>query len=64
MDLIDKIKDDQSDEIAKIIIRNEDNKPKLTIEKKEFNLHDEHDTFFNNKSQQVKKIFSIEINIV
>ncbi len=51
--LIDKIKVDNSDEIAKIVIRDEDNKPKLTIEKKEFNLHDDHDSFFNTNTQQV-----------
>ena len=51
--LIDKIKDKNSDEIAKIVIRNEDNEPKLTIEKKEFNLHDDHDSFFSTNTQQV-----------
>jgi len=54
-DLIDKIKDDNSDEIARIIIRNEDNQPKLTIEKKEFNLHDNHDSFFNTNTKQAHK---------
>ena len=53
MDLIDKIKEDESDETAKIIIRNESNKPRLTIEKKGFNLHDDHDAFFNNRTEQV-----------
>ncbi len=52
-DLIDKIRDDNSDEIAKIVIKNKDNKPTLTIEKKEFNLHDNHDSFFNTNTQQV-----------
>ncbi|UJR20820.1 hypothetical protein I4U23_023931 [Adineta vaga] len=51
-DLIDKIKEKNSDEIAKIIIRNEDNRPKLTIEKKEFNLHENHDSFFNTNINQ------------
>lgn len=51
-DLVDKIKQDNSDEISKIIIRNEDNQPKLTIEKKGFNLHDKHDEFFNHNTRQ------------
>lgn len=53
-DLVDKIKQDNSDEISKIIIRNEDNQPKLTIEKKGFNLHDKHDEFFNHNTRQVR----------
>jgi inositol-1,4,5-trisphosphate 5-phosphatase len=57
--LIDKIKVDNSDEIAKIVIRDEDNKPKLTIEKKEFNLHDDHDSFFNTNTQQAN-LFDFE----
>lgn len=41
------------DEIAKMIVKNEENKPKLTIQKKEFNLHDNHDSFFNINTEQV-----------
>ncbi|UJR28749.1 hypothetical protein I4U23_009976 [Adineta vaga] len=49
---IDKIKQDNSDEICKISIENSANKTKLTIEKKEFNFHEEHDTFFSNDIQE------------
>ncbi len=51
---IDKIKQPNSDEISKIIIKTSHNKTKLTVEKKEFNLHDDHDSFFRTNSQQVK----------
>ncbi|CAF3406094.1 unnamed protein product [Rotaria sp. Silwood1] len=53
-DLIDKIKEENSDEITKMIIKHENNKPKLTIKKKEFNLHDNHDSFFNINTQQAR----------
>ena len=53
VDLIEKIKEANSDEIEKIIIRNEDQQPKLTIGKKAFNLHDQHDSFFNVNVDQV-----------
>ncbi|CAF1616835.1 unnamed protein product [Adineta ricciae] len=49
---IDKIKQGNTDEICKIIIENAQNKTKLLIEKKEFNLHDDHDTFFSSEIQQ------------
>lgn len=49
---IQKIKEENSDEIGKIIIR-KNNQPKLTIEKKGFDLHDEHEEFFNVNTQQV-----------
>jgi hypothetical protein len=39
----------------KIIIKNAQDKTNLTVEKKEFNLHDDHDTFFATDSQQVNK---------
>ena len=51
---IDKIKQGNTDEICKIIIENAQNKKRLLIEKKEFNLHDDHDTFFSSEIQQVK----------
>jgi len=46
-DRIEKIKDEKNDEIDKIIIRNDDQQAILTIGKKIFNLHDQHDSFFN-----------------
>ncbi|CAF3535670.1 unnamed protein product [Rotaria socialis] len=49
---IDKIKHSDTDEISKIIIKNSQNKTKLTIGKKEFNLHDDHDSFFSTDSRQ------------
>ncbi|CAF1160220.1 unnamed protein product [Rotaria sp. Silwood1] len=49
---IDKIKKKDSDELSKIIIKTAQNKTKLTIGKKEFNLHDDHDSFFTIDSQQ------------
>ncbi|CAF0925367.1 unnamed protein product [Rotaria sordida] len=54
-DLIDKIKEENSDEITKMIIKHENNKPKLTIQKKEFNLHDNHDSFFHINTQLARK---------
>ena len=62
--MVERIKDKNSEEIAKIIIRNEDNKPKLTIEKKAFNLHDKHDSFFNTNTKEVRAsaIFIAEID--
>ena len=36
-----------------MIIKNENNKPKLKIKKKEFNLHDNHDSFFHINTQLV-----------
>jgi hypothetical protein len=59
-DLVDRIKDKDSEEIAKIIIRNDDNKPTLTIEKKAFNLHDRHDSFFNTNTKEVCRIGAFE----
>ncbi|CAF2157491.1 unnamed protein product [Rotaria magnacalcarata] len=53
-DLIDEIREENSDEITKMIIKNEHNIPKLTIQKKEFNLHDNHDSFFNTNTQQAR----------
>ncbi|CAF1439723.1 unnamed protein product [Rotaria sordida] len=49
---VDKIIKKDSDELSKIIIKNTQNKLKLTIGKKEFNLHDDHDSFFSTDSQQ------------
>ncbi|CAF4136726.1 unnamed protein product [Rotaria sp. Silwood2] len=51
---IDKIKKSDSDELSKIIIKNAQNKAKLTIGKKEFNLHDDHDAFFTIDTQQFR----------
>ncbi|CAF4048797.1 unnamed protein product [Rotaria sp. Silwood2] len=53
-DLIDKIREENGDEITKMIVKHENNKPKLTIKKKEFNLHDNHDSFFNINTQQAR----------
>jgi len=51
---INKIKQPNSDEITKILIKNSQNKTKLTVEKKEFNLHDDHDDFFSNDLEQFR----------
>lgn len=51
---IDKIKQGNSDEISRIVIKNEDNKMKLTIEKKEFNFYDDHDLYFGTDHEQVR----------
>ena len=57
---INKIKQPNSDEISRIVIKTYQNKTKLTLEKKEFNLHDDHDSFFSNNVQQViDKTFSL-----
>jgi inositol-1,4,5-trisphosphate 5-phosphatase len=58
---IDKIKQGDGNEICKIIIKTAQNKTKLTIEKKEFNLHDDHDSFFSTDSQQFHK-FDFEMS--
>ena len=38
-----------------MIVKDENNQPKLTIQQKEFNLFDNHDSFFNMNTQQVYK---------
>lgn len=35
-------------------MKNEDNKMKLTIEKKEFNFYDDHDLYFGTDHEQVR----------
>ncbi|CAF0952281.1 unnamed protein product [Adineta steineri] len=50
--IIDKIKQANNNEISKILIQNAQNKIELTIEKKEFNLHNDHDSFFSNDIHQ------------
>jgi hypothetical protein len=44
-------------------MKNARNEANLTIEKKKFNLHDDHDSFFTNNSEQVKFHFDIFNNI-
>lgn len=51
---IDKVKQTNSEEIARVIMKNDDTKMKLIIEKKEFNFHDDHDLLFGTDHQQVK----------
>lgn len=55
--VINKIKQANSDEVSKIVMKNSQNKTKLTVEKKEFNLHDDHDSFFTENIEQVNQGF-------
>lgn len=50
---IDRIQKPDSDEVSRIILTADENQTKLIIEKKEFDFHDDHDTYFIDNVQKV-----------